>query len=109
MNAFVGQYPGTVGTRGILRGPSFFNTDLAVSKSFRLPWEGQRVAFRAEAFNAFNNVQFGNPNTTTGLSLANPGTFGEIYRLRRGHAGTSTTVGTQAGPRVMQLALRYEF
>lgn len=108
VNAFVGQYPGTVGTRGILRGPSFFNTDLAVSKSFRLPWEGQKVAFRAEAFNAFNNVQFGNPNTTTGLSLANPGTFGEITGYA-GAAGTSTTVGTQAGPRVLQLALRYEF
>ncbi len=98
VNSFVGQYPGTVGTRGILRGPSFFNTDLALSKSFFVPWEHVRVAFRAEAFNAFNNVQFGNPTSSTGLSLANPATFGEI-----------TGYATNGAPRVMQMALRVEF
>jgi hypothetical protein len=98
VNSFVGQYPGTVGTRGVVRGPSFFNTDLALSKSFFLPWEHVRVAFRAEAFNAFNNVQFGNPSSTTGLSMANPGTFGEI-----------TSYATNGAPRVMQMALRVEF
>ena len=36
VDSFVGQYPGTVGTRGILRGPGMFDTDLAVSKAFRI-------------------------------------------------------------------------
>lgn len=94
VNSFVGAGPGLVGTRGIIRGPHFFDTDLAVSKAFRLPWENQSLSFRAEAFNAFNNVEFGVPN----LSLATPTTFGEI---------TSYAYG--AAPRVMQLALRYAF
>jgi hypothetical protein len=56
---------------------------------------------RAEAFNAFNNVNFlaTAPNgATTGnisISLANPTTFGEL--------------ATAADARVMQFALRYEF
>ena len=93
VNAFVGSYPGAVGTRGIVRGPGFFNTDLAVGKFFRLPWEGHRVQVRAEAFNAFNHENFANPSSP---SLASPTTFGEI-------------TSTAGNARVMQFALRYEF
>ena len=39
VNSFAGSNPGTVGSRGILRGPHFFDTDVALSKSFTLPWE----------------------------------------------------------------------
>jgi hypothetical protein len=94
VSSFVGAGPGLVGTRGILRSVGFFNTDLAVSKTFMLPWEQQRLTFRAEAFNAFNNVEFGIPN----LSMATPTTFGEITGYAYG-----------AAPRVMQMALRYQF
>ena len=90
--AFMGQYPGTVGTRGIVRGPQFFNLDMSLSKSFPLKWEHQRIQFRAEAFNALNKVNFNNPTT---LSLANPSTFGQLT--------------SALDPRVMQFALRYEF
>jgi hypothetical protein len=86
--------PGVVGTRGILRGPSFFNADVAASKTFTLPWEHVRLSFRAEAFNVINAVTFGNPS----LSLGSPTTFGEIT----GYAGGGA-------PRVMQFALRLEF
>jgi hypothetical protein len=96
VNSFVGSDPGTVGTRGILRGPHFFNTDLALSKSFLLPWENIKVSLRGEAFNAFNNVEFGLTNSN--LSLATPTTFGEI-----------TAYATGAAPRVMQFAMRLEF
>ena len=91
VNSFEGQDPGTVGTRGIVRVPGSVNFDMAVSKSFRMPWEGHRVSVRGEAFNAFNHVNFTTPN----LSLATPSTFGEL---------TNT-----AAARVMQFALRYEF
>jgi hypothetical protein len=94
VNSFVGSDPGVVGTRGILRGPHFFDTDMALSKSFTLPWEHMRVSLRGEAFNVFNNVEWGAPS----LSLANPTTFGEI-----------TGYATGAAPRVMQFALRLEF
>ncbi|MDE3195346.1 MAG: hypothetical protein KGN84_03315, partial [Acidobacteriota bacterium] len=94
VNSYVASGPGVVGTRGILRGLAFFNTDLAVSKSFPLPWEHMRLGLRGEAFNVLNAVNFGAP----GLSLANPTTFGEITSYAPGGA-----------PRVMQFALRLEF
>ena len=43
VQAFEGQYPGTVGTRGIVRVPGSVNFDASVSKSFRMPWEGHRA------------------------------------------------------------------
>ena len=91
VGSFIGGYPGAVGTRGIVRGPGFFNNDMSVSKYFQLPKEGHRIQVRAEAFNAFNNVNFTNPS----LALYSPLTFGEYQ---------NTTA-----PRVMQFALRYEF
>jgi len=83
--------PGEVGTRGAVRLDDFYNTDIAITKTVRLPWAGQRLQFRAEAFNAFNNVNF----TNVALDASAPGTFGQF---------TAT-----APPRVMQFALRYEF
>jgi hypothetical protein len=91
VNSFADQFPGQVGTRAILRLAPQTNVDLAVAKSFQMPWEGHRLQLRGEAFNVFNNVNFTNPS----LALHNPGTFGEF---------TKTTP-----PRVMQFALRYEF
>jgi hypothetical protein len=90
-NSFEDELPGHTGARAVIRLPGMFNTDMAIAKSFALPWEGQRIQFRAEAFNAFNNVNFSNPS----LSLQAPGTFGEFQAV--------------ADPRVMQFALRYEF
>jgi hypothetical protein len=91
MNAFMGQYPGRVGQRAIMRTNGMFNVDLAAAKAFFLPWEGHRIQFRAEAFNAFNNVNFFNPS----LRLDRPSTFGEFQNVMPA--------------RVLQFALRYEF
>src|SRR5215472_2762528 len=88
---FVDELPGHTGTRAVLRLPGMFLTDMAITKVFALPWEGQRIQFRGEAFNAFNNVYYSNPS----LSLQAPGTFGEFQAV--------------GDPRVMQFALRYEF
>jgi hypothetical protein len=95
VSAFMGQYPGTVGTRNMVRGPGLKNFDLSAAKSFRLPFEGHRVQFRAEAFNAFNNVNFSDASADITLSLNTPGTFGQISRAE--------------DARVLQFALRYEF
>jgi hypothetical protein len=91
IQSYVGQYPGSVGERGIVRASGSMNFDLALGKRFFMPWEGHSLQFRAEAFNAFNNVNF----TTLSLSLTTPGTFGQF------------TAAAEA--RVMQFALRYEF
>jgi hypothetical protein len=55
-----------------LRGPGLASTDLSLFKEFHAV-ERLNVQFRAEAFNAFNHVQFGNPDTT----VTDPG-FGTI-------------------------------
>jgi len=90
-NSFADELPGHTGTRAAVRLASFFNTDMAVTKGFQLPRESQRIQFRAEAFNVFNNVNFTNPS----LALTAPSTFGEYQGVM--------------DPRVMQFALRYEF
>jgi hypothetical protein len=90
-NSFADELPGHTGQRAAVRLASFFNTDLSVTKDFKLPRESQRIQFRAEAFNVFNNVNFINPS----LALTAPSTFGEYQGVM--------------DPRVMQFALRYEF
>lgn len=91
VNSFMGQYPGQTGTRSILRNAPMTNFDLSLGKFFFLPFEGHRIQVRAEAFNAFNNVNF----TTANLSLANPSNFGQFSAVMPA--------------RVIQFALRYEF
>jgi hypothetical protein len=91
INAFTGQYPGLTGTRAITRLDDMVNFDLAVAKFFPLPIENHRLQFRAEAFNAFNLVNF----FDAALRLDRPATFGEYQRAMPA--------------RVMQFALRYEF
>jgi hypothetical protein len=88
--------PNAIGTYGnigkdSLRGPRLFTTDLALLKNGKV---GERVSyeFRAEFYNAFNNVNFGNPDA--GL-LDGAGVFGAI---------------TSAGnPRILQMALKLKF
>jgi hypothetical protein len=91
VNDFADAYPGSVGTRALVRLAGMVNFDIAVAKSFPLPWEGHRIQFRAEAYNAFNNVNFIQPS----LALYNPTIFGEYQNTMP--------------PREMQFALRYEF
>jgi hypothetical protein len=82
---------GTFGNseRNGLRGPGAKNIDLGLHKTFETGG-GTRLQFRIEAFNAFNWVNLGNPNTSR-----NSGNFGRI-----------TSAGSA---RVMQLALRVWF
>jgi hypothetical protein len=84
---------GEIGTggRNAFRGPRFFNVDASLVKRFKID-ERQGISFRAEAYNLFNNVNFGPPN----INLSVPGTFGKI----------SAAVGN---PRILQMALRLDF
>jgi hypothetical protein len=77
--------------RNIIRGPKQIDTDLSIIKSIPVT-ESQRVEFRAEFFNLFNNVNFANP-----VNVIYPSTdFGAI-------------ISTTTGPRVIQFALKYNF
>jgi Carboxypeptidase regulatory-like domain len=66
--------PNTFGTakNGTVRGPGFTNVDMSAFKDFRI-YEAQTLGFRFDAFNAFNIVSYGNPDT--GIT---DGGFGQI-------------------------------
>ena len=85
------MYAGSVGSRAAVRLAGFLNFDIAIAKTFKLPLEGHRLQLRGEAFNAFNHANFLNPS----LDASSPSNFGEYSQ--------------DAGPRVMQIGLRYEF
>jgi hypothetical protein len=53
----------------ILQGPGFFNTDLGIHRSFNVT-ERALLTFRWEMFNAFNHVNFSNPNASIGAATA---------------------------------------
>jgi hypothetical protein len=91
-DAFTGNSPGSWGDspRGFLRGPAYWNIDLAVSRVFRMTGD-TRIEVRAEAFNVTNRVHLGNPNVTFGSA-----DFGRI-------------TATQGDARVMQFAVKYTF
>lgn len=52
--------------RNAFHGPGFVNTDVGLMKNIPIVGERLRMQFRSEFFNAFNNVNFGNPNGTVG-------------------------------------------
>jgi hypothetical protein len=59
--SLLGKYGAT--GRNILSGPAYSSTDFAVLKDFPFK-ERYRFEFRSEFFNAFNQVNFGNPDSS---------------------------------------------
>jgi hypothetical protein len=89
--------PGEIGNDpwDSLTGPGFFETDLSLFKNFTIT-EKLKGQFRFEAFNAFNHVNLGQPNSTVDSPTA-----GQI---------TSTFFpGGTAGMRNLQFAIRFDF
>ena len=91
--AFSMPAAGTIGTSGrnTFRGPGFFNIDMSMVKRFAIT-EHKWISFRAEAYNLINHPDFQNPQA----NLSTAQTFGKI-------------TATVNNPRIMQLALRFEF
>jgi len=89
--AFAQNPPGTFGNAGrnILRGPFRYNFDIGAIKNFAVR-EGHRIQFRSEFFNILNHANLSNPNG----NAANVN-FGRILGA--------------GNPRVIQLALKYQF
>jgi len=67
---------GTNGTLGrdVYRGPRQTNTNLALGRNFSLG-DSRIFQFRADAFNAFNNVNLFLPNNDLALALQSNGTY----------------------------------
>jgi hypothetical protein len=95
---FTLEAPGTLGNlgRNIVRGPRFFNTDLALLKDTRIK-ESLNVQFRAEFFNIFNHTNLGLPLNTLFLGGG----------ARNPAAGQITTFA--GPPRQIQFALKLLF
>jgi hypothetical protein len=70
-------------------GPGIDNFDMALLKNFKIT-ESKTLEFRLEAFNIFNQAQFSNPDGNINSSV-----FG--------------LVTSAAAPRILQMALRFEF
>jgi len=75
--------------RGIIRGPGISVFDLSLYRTIRFT-ESFNLQLRAEAFNIFNMVNYGNPNTSLGSA-----TFGRITTAR--------------DPRIIQFGLKLNF
>jgi outer membrane receptor protein involved in Fe transport len=102
--AYANPAPGTFGDAGrnSLIGPGFFNLDLSLAKEFPIHWEGLRLEIRADAYNAFNHINFANPDANVGYN--SNGTLAD------------TTSGTITGPagynsnrRIIQLGAHFRF
>ncbi len=87
---------GTFGSlgRNAFYGPSYFNTDLSLSKRF-LFTERINTQFRMDVYNLFNHVQLGNPNTCIDCNLTDDGKI--------------TNIAPGAQMRQLQFGLRVEF
>ena len=78
---------------GILRGPSYWNWDLGLSKNFRVA-DRRFVTFRVEAFNVLNHPNYALQAGSADLS--NPTTFGRIQNVF-------------SAPRIVELVLKFNF
>jgi hypothetical protein len=89
--AFIANAIGTFGNSGknTLRGPRYFDADLALLKTTPIA-DSVSLQFRAEAFNALNNVNFGMPDS----GLTDSG-FGQLTYAK--------------SPRILQFSLKAIF
>jgi len=71
-----------------LVGPRVWQTDMAMSKSFRIT-ERFRLEGRLEAYNAFNHINWDNP----GVDFNTPSTFGRVTRKRTEYTGRELQYG----------------
>ncbi len=91
---------GTFGSAGrnSLRGPAFFNTDLAVNKELVVR-ESFAANFRVDIANVFNRVNLGLPNSCVDCA--------PFFGLPQ--AGVITTLAPNASQRQLEFALRLQF
>jgi hypothetical protein len=93
------------GQRNAFYGPHYFNTDMTLNKTFRLP---AGIAFLAgvNAYNILNHPNFANPDSDYGT----PATFG--YSESTVSVPTSiygAGLGASASPRILQLHAKVTF
>lgn len=109
--------PPAIGQQGVrqapyLSGPSYFNSDLAIYKTFHIT-ENQNVQFRFSGFNFLNHPLWAfSTNNDLQLKYTTPGKGGTFTQnvasgLPAGY--TWGSVDTKTGTRILELALKYSF
>jgi len=86
--------------RNQFTGPSYFNTDLAITKNFKIPhWEGGSLGVGAQFFNVLNHPHFDQPDA----DIASP-TFGSVINPVSSPTSIfGSFLGADASPRLIQL------
>ena len=77
--------------RNILRADGINSIDLALKKTFRMPWEGHGFDLRVDAYNLSNTPDYGIPQANVN------------------NAGFGNQFLTNGGKRRVQFGLRYAF
>jgi hypothetical protein len=110
--AFANPAPGTFGDAGrnTLVGPGFTNADFSLAKEFVFP-EKLTLEIRADMYDVFNHINWGNPNADVGSSTTacpangpNVGLF-----LANCTAGTVTSAINSGNGRIIQLGAHIRF
>lgn len=98
----------TNGGRNTLQLPRINNLDFSVFKNFRVT-EGSKIQFRVDMFNAFNHAQFV-PGSVNGVEAVGQTSAAATNLVRVGTSDFNRPDSVfSSHPRVIQLALRFNF
>jgi hypothetical protein len=95
--------------RNTFSAPGFSNWDLGLFKNFPLQGEKRMLQFRAEFFNAFNNVSMGGPDGTWTAPVVDSTGTHYAGQPGSGNPNFGQVFGTQSTARVIQVALKFIF
>lgn len=105
--SFRNAFPGETGPRNYLRLPGYIDTDLGLSKSWKMPYnENHQVQLRWDVFNVGNQQHMGLVDgSRTGFGVVrDPARRGSIPPNNWSNFQT-----IQGQPRIMQVGVRYSF
>ncbi|MBB5343814.1 hypothetical protein HDF10_001789 [Edaphobacter lichenicola] len=86
------------------RSPAFYQTDVALNKTFNTPLESLRVQFRAESYNLFNHTNFYIPGSGLSGTLSTAATSTAPASLNNPTSGGQITSTFE--PRIFQFGLK---
>jgi hypothetical protein len=98
---------GNVG-RNVLRGPRQTNVDFSIIRRFPIS-ESKNIEFRAEFFNLFNHVNFGNPISNLNAVSSSDGTINQNNGQIINPGDFGRIISTSNNPRLIQFALKLNF
>ncbi len=92
--------------RNRFRGPGYFNTDFAITKTTKIPhWENGVFRIGFQFFNVFNHPNFGFPD-----NYSSDATFGQIFYPEQPPTSiVGSGLGGDAAPRLVQLKVELQF